>query len=234
VTKSRNVSIVVSGDAKNRSGCKGKILSTPVYYSEHSECMNLDVDFYFSATCGIDAIKNDCNSGKDWYVMGCKVEECWVEKLDEKCKLQFSSGIIPIIAAQPKRDMQQYEGRKAREEIQEHRKKPELLKAAWSLVDKASEGRNLLRTEKEKLESGLHGSEAITTALSGRLQIPSSGTKSGGGFPGFHKDMNNQDVELGFFALPDTMHRAKVQAPVSSRVDTLLEIHIAASNITRT
>jgi hypothetical protein len=106
-----------------------------------------------------------------------------------------------MMAAQQKLEMIRRESQEAQNEIQNLRKKHELLKSAWASVDQAANKRDTLRTEQKRLESELHGGGTIDGALSERFQaVPSSG------FIGMSKQPRSDSKEVGLdlFALLDT------------------------------
>ena len=97
ITKFRNVYIVVLGDTTNRSH--------PVISSIYSETWWRYSKFNCTAG-GANVLVSSCSVGNTirmlaqgihWTVNGREVKECRVEPRKEKCKLQFSSGVMTVI-----------------------------------------------------------------------------------------------------------------------------------------
>ena len=97
ITEFRNVYIVVSGDTTNRS--------RPVIDSRGSatQLRNSNLDCaaggagVLVSSCRADYVIKRLSQGIPWTVNGREVKGCRVELRKEKCKLQFSSGIMTVI-----------------------------------------------------------------------------------------------------------------------------------------
>ena len=98
ITKFRNVYIVVLGDTTNRSrpviSSSGYATGWSRYSKFNCTAGGANVLVY---SCSVDNTIRRLAQGIHWTVNGREVKECRVEPREERCKLQFSSGVMTVI-----------------------------------------------------------------------------------------------------------------------------------------